>query len=246
MPMPDEVLNVTNLSAGYGEKVILEDINFAVRQGEIKVVLGESGCGKSTLLKNLIRLHQPFSGDVSLVGQSILKARIEQLNSLMLNIGVVFQSAALLSSLTVAENIALPVQQHTQLNTETIKTMIADKLQAVNMPGSGHLMPSELSGGMRKRVAFARAILMNPTLVVCDEPSAGLDPVTMKSIDQLILDLRRRYNMSFLVVTHEVNSINRIADSVLYLEEGRALFNGPLPQAMQAGIPSIDRFFNPN
>jgi phospholipid/cholesterol/gamma-HCH transport system ATP-binding protein len=166
MPMPDEVLNVTNLSAGYGEKVILEDINFAVRQGEIKVVLGESGCGKSTLLKNLIRLHQPFSGDVSLVGQSILKARIEQLNALMLNIGVVFQSAALLSSLTVAENIALPVQQHTQLNTETIKTMIADKLQAVNMPGSGHLMPSELSGGMRKRVAFARAILMNPTLVV--------------------------------------------------------------------------------
>lgn len=240
----DPLLSVKNLSAGYGEKKILEDIQLDVFPGEIRVVLGISGCGKSTLMRNILQLDHPWTGSVDFMGSDLTKLDEEAFQKEMLKMGVTFQGSALLKSITVGENVALPIDQNTELSSGEKYALVVEALQHVHLPGTENLMPSELSGGMQKRVALARAIIMDPKLLLCDEPTAGLDPVTMKTIDELILELREKLNMTFIIVTHELRSIQRIADSITFLEKGKVLYDGPLQEADKSSHTSIQQFFN--
>lgn len=242
--MPKEIICVENLVAKFAEKTILENINLSIYENEIMVILGASGCGKTTLLKNIIRLYEPFSGRVSIFGNDVTHMDEREFNDILKKIGVLFQNGALLNSLTVSENVAIPLQQHTRLPENIIQRVVNQKLHLVELDHAGPLVPSQLSGGMRKRAALARAIVMDPPLLFGDEPSAGLDPVTSAALDELILKLKHYLKMTIVIVTHELASINRVADRITFLDKGRILFVGTLEAAKQAGIPQIDLFFN--
>ncbi len=243
--MNEPIIEVQHLISGYDEHVVLNDISFDVVPGEIMVVLGTSGCGKTTLLKHLIGLLQPFSGSITLLGHDLLRLNEAESIKLMRHIGVLFQNGALLNSITVAENVAIPLEQHTNLTTELIRDLVYLKLELVGLKSAAPLLPSELSGGMRKRAALARAIALDPKILFADEPAAGLDPVTAASLDQLLLKLRDLLGMTLVVVTHEVGSIKRIADRVLFLHEGKALFFGKLSDALKSDLEPVRNFFNP-
>lgn len=210
-------IDVRHLSAGYGRKTILHDISFTVPQGQIVTVLGGSGCGKSTLLKHLIGLYQPKSGDILIRGRSIVHASDEERRSIMHSFGVAYQGGALFRSMTLAENIALPLEEYTDLTPAQIAVRVEEKLCMVNLRGCGAMMPGDLSGGMVKRAAFARAMALDPAILFFDEPSAGLDPLSSASLDQLILNIRERTGATILVVTHELESIFTIADRAIML-----------------------------
>jgi phospholipid/cholesterol/gamma-HCH transport system ATP-binding protein len=240
----EPLLSVRNLVAGYGEKKILDGVSLDIRNGEIEVVLGTSGCGKSTLMRNILQLYRPWSGEVIFEGKDLVDLSEDEYNRIMLKIGVTFQGGALLKSITVGENVGIPLAQHTDLSTGERFVLVQRALKQVHLEGTENLMPSELSGGMQKRAALARAIVLSPRLVLCDEPTAGLDPVTIKSIDSLFLELRDKLNTAFLVVSHEVNSIKRIADSVIFLEKGKVLEAGPLSEVMKSSAEEIKNFFN--
>ena len=242
--MRNTVIQVQNLISGYDEHIVLDDISFEVVPGEILVILGTSGCGKTTLLKHLIGLMQPFSGSINLLGYDLLKADDKELLELMRQIGVLFQNGALLNSITVAENVAIPLEQHTSLNKELIDDLVRLKLSLVGLEHAANVLPSELSGGMRKRAALARAIALDPKILFADEPGAGLDPVTASSLDHLLLNLRDLLGMTLVVVTHELGSIKRIADRILFLHEGKAVFYGKLSDALKSNIEPVQKFFN--
>lgn len=210
-------IEVRHLCAGYGRKTILRDISFTVPQGQIVTVLGGSGCGKSTLLKHLIGLYQPKSGDILIQGRSIVNASDEERRSIMKTFGVAYQGGALFRSMTLAENIALPLEEYTDLTRAQIAVRVEEKLCMVNLRGCGAMMPGDLSGGMVKRAAFARAMALDPAILFFDEPSAGLDPLSSASLDQLILSIRERTGATILVVTHELDSIFTIADRAVML-----------------------------
>ena len=216
-------IEVCNLVTHYGPRKILDDINFTARQGEIMVIMGGSGSGKSTLLRHLLGLHQPTSGSIKLLGKDITRMSADEMFDLRKNMGVAFQGGALFNSMTVGENVELPLREHTRLDDNTIRIMSRMKLEVVNLAGFADLMPSELSGGMIKRAALARAIVMDPKLLFFDEPSAGLDPVASVELDELILTLRDAMNMTIVVVTHELDSAFKIADSITVLDHGRIL-----------------------
>lgn len=216
-------IEVCNLVTHYGPRKILDDINFTARQGEIMVIMGGSGSGKSTLLRHLLGLHQPTSGSIKLLGKDITRMSADEMFDLRKNMGVAFQGGALFNSMTVGENVELPLREHTRLDDNTIRIMSRMKLEVVNLAGFEDLMPSELSGGMIKRAALARAIVMDPKLLFFDEPSAGLDPVASVELDELILTLRDAMNMTIVVVTHELDSAFKIADSITVLDHGRIL-----------------------
>ncbi len=241
----EPLIQVRHLTSGYGDTIILKDISFDVFRGEILVILGTSGCGKTTLLKHLIGLMRPFSGDIQLLGKDLLRLPEQEATKLMRQVGVLFQNGALLNSLTVAENVAIPLEQHTQLKPAFINNLVRLKLRLVGLPQAAHLIPSELSGGMRKRAALARAIALDPQILFADEPGAGLDPVTAASLDRLLLDLRHLLGMTLVVVTHELASIKRIADRILFLDKGQAVFVGPLDEAQKSPIEAVRKFFNP-
>ncbi len=243
--MQEPIIKVEHLSSGYEETVVLNDVSFEVFPGEILVVLGTSGCGKTTLLKNLIGLMRPFSGSIQMFGKSILNLNEPETVSLMRRIGVLFQNGALLNSISVADNVAIPLEQHTNLPEAMIEELVQLKLNLVGLPHAAHLRPSELSGGMRKRAALARAIALDPQILFADEPGAGLDPVTASSLDRLLLDLRKSLGMTLVVVTHEVGSIKRIADRILFLHQGTVAFYGKLSEALQSNIEPVRNFFNP-
>jgi phospholipid/cholesterol/gamma-HCH transport system ATP-binding protein len=211
---------VRGLSVAYGEVPVLRDIDLAVRPGEIMVIMGGSGSGKSTLLNTLLGLLRPTRGTVRLLGQDITRLSERDLSRLRRRMGVAFQGGALFSSLNVGENILLPLREHTNLDEQTMRIMARMKMEVVDLAGREDLMPAELSGGMVKRAALARAIVMDPELLFCDEPSAGLDPVVAKQIDQLILDLRQAFGMTVVVVTHELDSAFAIADRICVLDRG--------------------------
>lgn len=217
------VIEVENLVVRYGTREILHSINFSVYAGEIMVIMGGSGSGKSTLLRHLLGLNPPTSGSIRLLGQDITRLTARQMVDLRKNIGVSFQGGALFNSMTVGENVELPLTEHTDLDPNTIRIMGRMKLEVVNLAGFGSLMPSELSGGMIKRAALARAIVMDPKLLFFDEPSAGLDPVVSAELDELILRLRDAMNMSMVVVTHELESAFKIADRITVLDQGNVL-----------------------
>lgn len=239
------IIQVKNLTAQYDHEIILDDITVAIYPNEITVILGKSGCGKTTLLKNIIRLYQPISGSVEIFGQDITWMEENEFNKILRKIGVLFQNGALLNSLTVAENVAIPLEQHTDLPPTLIRRLVREKLHLVELHHAMNLFPSQLSGGMRKRAALARAIALDPMILFGDEPTAGLDPVTAASLDQLLFKLRDILKMTMVIVTHELESIHRIADRVVFMDKGKVLFQGKLDEAKSSSLPAIQRFFNP-
>lgn len=218
-----KVIEVEDLITHYGERMILKGISMDVREGEIMVIMGGSGSGKSTLLRHLMSLESATSGTMKLLGKNIADLSLKETYDLRKKIGVAFQGGALFSSMSVGENIKLPLREHTDLDEFTMDIMARMKLEVVDLAGFEDLTPSELSGGMLKRAAVARAIIMDPKLLFFDEPSAGLDPVVAAQLDELILRLRDAMGMSIVVVTHELDSAFRIADRITMLDRGNIL-----------------------
>lgn len=217
------LIHVKDLVTHYGDKKILNGVCLDVKKGEIMVIMGGSGSGKSTLLRYMLGLNKPTSGSIELLGQDITKMSPNKLHQMKKKIGVSFQGGALFGSMSVSENIQLPLTEHANLDINTMKIMSQMKLEVVNMAGFEDLMPSQLSGGMIKRAALARAIILDPELLFFDEPSAGLDPVVSAELDELILRLRDAMGMTIVVVTHELESAFKIADRITILDRGDIL-----------------------
>jgi len=223
----EPVIRVVDLVKCFGDHTVLDGVTFDVFPGEMVVIMGGSGCGKSTLLRHIIGSILPTAGRVELLGEDLAKIDEPQLDELRKRFGILFQSGALFNSMTVGENVALPLQEHTGLDADTIDIMVKIKLEQVNLLAAVDLMPAEISGGMKKRAGLARAIAMDPEILFYDEPSAGLDPVTSAEIDQLMIDLTRKLGVSGVVVTHEMDSAFAIADRMIMLDKGQVLMNAP-------------------
>jgi phospholipid/cholesterol/gamma-HCH transport system ATP-binding protein len=242
--MQDPIIQVKDLVTYYGSRKILDGVTFDVFPGETMVVLGRSGCGKSTLLRHLIGLARPTSGEILIKGKDITRMRESEVIQILKRVGMLFQSAALFNSMTVGENVALPLKEHTQLEDSTIKIMTRMKLEQVGLSGFENFMPAQLSGGMKKRAGLARAIAMDPEILFCDEPSAGLDPIVAVGIDNLLIKLKKAFKMTIVVVTHELASVELIADRVAMLHEGKVVAYGPLKSIRKSTDPLVQQFFN--
>jgi len=240
----ENIIEVENLITHYGERVILNGINLTVGTGEIRVIMGGSGSGKTTLMRNLLGLNKPSSGSIRIFGKDITKISKRELYALRRKMGVAFQGGALLGSMSVADNIELPLRQHTRLDESTIRIMSRMKLEVVNLAGFEDLMPSELSGGMLKRAALARSIVMDPGLLFFDEPSAGLDPVVSAELDELILRLKEAMNVTIVVVTHELESAFKIADKITVLGQGKVLMTGTVDEVQNSDNEVIQDMLN--
>ena len=238
----ETAIEVRNLTTHYGDREILKNISFTIPRGKTTVILGGSGCGKSTLLKHLIGLLKPTRGNILINDNDITTMNEEEMNNVRQKMGVLFQGAALLNSMTILDNVALPVREHTKLEDSTIRIMGRMKLDLVGLSGFEGFYPSQLSGGMKKRAGLARAMALDPELLFFDEPSAGLDPVTAAGLDELILKLRKVFRMTIIVVTHELPSVFMIADYVIKLDVGEVIFAGPLEELKASENPRIRMF----
>ena len=237
-------IEVQGLVARYGPRTVLNGVDLRVARGEVRVVLGGSGSGKSTLLKHVIGLATPAEGSVRLLGLELGLADEPDRNSVLSRIGMLFQGGALLNSLTVADNVALPLRANSELPPDVVREVVRMKLELVDLSHAIDLFPPELSGGMKKRAALARAMAFDPEILFCDEPSAGLDPITAADLDRLLLGLRDRFGMAMVVVTHELASVQTIADRVTMLDGGRVLVDGTLDEARQLDHPWVRSFFD--
>jgi phospholipid/cholesterol/gamma-HCH transport system ATP-binding protein len=241
------VIQVKNLVARYGDDIILDRISFDVNEGEIFAVLGGSGSGKSTLLKHLLGLQRPASGEVIIDGDDISDRDEDTLQQILRKIGVLYQSAALFGSMTVAENVALPILEYTDLPKESVDHLVKMKLNLVNLDGYQNHLPSEISGGMKKRAGLARAMALNPKILFFDEPSAGLDPITSAELDNLIMHLNKSLGTTMVIITHELESIFAVANRVIMLHKStRGIIADGDPNYLrdQSRNPFVKQFFN--
>ncbi|MFW5959884.1 MAG: ABC transporter ATP-binding protein [Chitinivibrionales bacterium] len=238
------IIEVRNLVAKYGDTTVLDDVSLDVEESEIKVILGTSGCGKTTLLKNILGLIRPYSGSVKIFDREVGELDSEVTSDILKQTGVLFQNGALLGSMTVGENVALPLKMHTSLPEKVIDEIVQLKLSQVGLPDTAELHPGELSGGMKKRAAMARALALDPPLLFCDEPSAGLDPVTAKGLDELLLRIREMLGITIFAITHELLSIKYISDNIIFLNKGRILYDGSLEDALKEKEGPVFNFFN--
>ena len=246
-PSTEPVIRVRDLVAGYGGTVILDGVSLDVHEGEILVILGGSGCGKSTLLRHMIGLNRPMAGRVVIDGVDIAACDDRSLQNTLKKIGVLFQGSALFGGMTLAENVALPVAEYTGLSKGALSRLVRIKLGLVDLDGYEHHLPSELSGGMKKRAGLARALALNPKILFLDEPSAGLDPVTSAEIDELILRINETIGTTMVIVTHELESIFTVAQRVVMLDKGKkgVIAQGdPVELKENSPIPAVRRFFN--
>lgn len=227
------LITVTNLTMAYGSFILQQDLNFTVRQGDIFVIMGDSGCGKSTLLRHMIGLKKPAAGAIHFHDTNFWETSEEERNRIMRRCGILYQSSALLSSMTLAENVALPLRQHTNLTSNEIAELVSLKLRLVGLAGFDHFYPSEISGGMKKRAGLARAIALDPEILFFDEPSAGLDPISASLLDTLILELRDSLKATVVIVTHELASIFAIGSNSIFLDaDTRTMIASGPPHAM--------------
>lgn len=237
------LIEVEHLVAHYGARLILDDLTFTVEQGEILVILGASGCGKSTLLKHMVGLLEPTSGAIRYRGHDLVRMEEDERNALLTTIGVSFQFGGLFNSLSLIDNVALPLREQRELDEETIQALVRMKLSLVGLAEAGYRLPGELSGGMRKRAGVARALALDPDIVFFDEPSAGLDPITAAGLDDMILTLRRLLGLTVVVITHELASIRAVADRALMLDAGKIIFLDTLEQVAKCPHPRVQQFF---
>jgi len=238
------MVSVRDLRVSYGTVEILHGINFEVKQGETLVILGGSGSGKSTLLRTLVGLERASSGEIWIKGKNIAAISQTELDEIRKKIGMSFQGGALFGSMTVGDNVALPLREHTKLEESTIEIILRLKLEQVGLAGFEYYRPSQLSGGMKKRAAVARALAMDPEVLFFDEPSAGLDPIIAAGIDQLILELKRAFRMTIVVVTHELASAYLIADRMVLIDKGNVVAIGTTQEMRSSSQPRVRQFLD--
>ena len=237
------VVEVCDLVARYGDKTVLSEVNLGVMPGEVRFILGGSGSGKTTLLKNVIGLVPPAEGSVRLLDTDLSTASEGDRDRVLRRIGMLFQGSALLNALTLHENVALPLQECTDLPRSVIDEIVRMKLSLVELEDAGHLLPSEISGGMKKRAGLARAMALDPDILFCDEPGAGLDPTTAAGLDRLLKGLVQSFGMALVVVSHELASIERLAERAIMLDRGRVVADGRLSEVKASDHPQVRAFF---
>jgi len=243
-PDLDVMLSLRDVRVSYGEVEILHGITFDVKRGETLVILGGSGSGKSTLLRTLVGLEKASSGEIWIKGKNIAAISDAEMDEIRKKIGMSFQGSALFGSMSVGENVALPLREHTKLENSTIEIMLRLKLEQVGLEGFEYYMPSQLSGGMKKRAAVARALAMDPEILFFDEPSAGLDPIIAAGIDQLILELKQAFRMTIIVVTHELASAYLIADRMVLIDKGNLVAIGTTAEMRASTQPRVRQFLD--
>lgn len=240
----DTVINITSLSKAFGSNKVLSDFNLKVRNGENVVVLGKSGSGKSVLIKCIIGLIKPDSGRVEIFGQDISRLNHRELDALRARVGFLFQSNALYDSMSVKENLEFPLKRHkNKFLPGELDMLVTEALENVGLAHTKNMQPSELSGGMKKRIALARTLILKPEIILYDEPTTGLDPITGKEISHLMKDISKRYNTSSIVISHDLNCVKVIADRVVMLIDGKCYAEGSLDELSLSKDPKIKMFF---
>lgn len=236
------MINIRKLRKKFGKQVVLDDLDLDIEDRRTTVIIGRSGGGKSVLLKNIIGLIKPDSGEILVDGVDITKLNDRELNDIRKKFGMLFQEGALFDSMNVGDNVAFPLREHSGMREDEIREAVADRLRAVGLSGIENKMPSELSGGMRKRVALARAIALNPEIVLFDEPTTGLDPVLSEAINQLIVSTQKQFNLTCIVISHDLESIFKIAHRIAFLYEGKILVNGTPEEIRESDNPILRQF----
>src|SRR5881409_1684762 len=240
----ENIIEVTNLVRKFGDRTVLDEISFNVHRGETVVIMGGSGCGKSTLLRHMIGSMKPTSGVVKLFGEEITTMKEHEIIRVRQRFGMLFQSGALLASLTVGENVALPLLQHTDKSVDEVEEIVKQKLQMVGLTGFEDLKPDEISGGMKKRVGLARALALDPELLFSDEPTSGLDPIMTAVVDELTLNLTKGTHMTAVVVSHDMTSAFRIATRMIMLGHGSIVAQGTPDEIRNSPNPEVQQFIN--
>ncbi|MBI5118189.1 ABC transporter ATP-binding protein [Candidatus Poribacteria bacterium] len=236
------MIEVRNLVFKYNSDIVLNDVSFTLEKNETTVVIGRSGVGKSTLLRCILGLVRPQSGSIMVEGTDVTRISEEELNLIRRDFGMLFQSAALFNSMTVGENVAFPIRQHRNYDEKTIQTTVRQKLELVGLEGCESMMPSELSGGMKKRAGLARALALDPKCLFFDEPIAGLDPIIANGIDELILSLKKVSGMTMMIVTHELLHGFKVADKVIMIHEGSVIAVGTPAEIIQSKDENVHHF----
>jgi phospholipid/cholesterol/gamma-HCH transport system ATP-binding protein len=238
------MIEIKNLKKRFGRNEVLKGVDLIINKGETLVVIGKSGCGKSVLLKHIIGLLKPDEGEIFFEGVDLVKMKLKELNKIRLKFGFLFQGAALFDSMTVAENIGLGLKENTRMTEGEIEKVVAEKLDLVGLPGTQKMKPSDLSGGMKKRVSLARSLATNPEYILYDEPTTGLDPVMSDAIDDMIKELSDRLQVTSVVVTHDIFSVYDVADKVAMMEDGKIYFHGTPKELVETTDPVIRGFLN--